>query len=122
MSTEKDRKVARERRHLRVRRKVVGTPEHPRLCVYKSLRHIYAQVVDDTAGRTLVSASSLEKALAEELKSTKGGEAAAAVGKAVAERALQAGLSQVVFDRGGWPYHGKIKLLAEAAREAGLKF
>ena len=122
MSTEKDRKVARSRRHLRVRRKVVGTAERPRLCVYKSLRHLYAQIVDDTAGKTLVAASSLEKPLAEGLKSAKGTEAAVAVGKAVAERALAGGLTQVVFDRAGWPYHGKIKLLAEAAREAGLKF
>ena len=122
MSTEKDRKLARGRRHLRVRRKVVGTPERPRLCVYKSLRHIYAQVVDDTAGRTLVAASTLEKDVAEDLKSAKGAEAAAAVGKTVAERALKSGLSEVVFDRAGWPYHGKIKSLAEAAREAGLKF
>lgn len=122
MGTETDRKVARGRRHLRVRRKVVGTPERPRLCVYKSLRHLYAQIVDDTAGKTLVAASSRENALAEGLKSTKGAEAATAVGKAVGERALAAGLTQVVFDRAGWPYHGKIKLLAEAAREAGLKF
>ena len=122
MGTEKDRKVARGRRHLRVRRKVVGTLERPRLCVYKSLRYLYAQVVDDTAGKTLASASSRETALAEGLKGTKGGEAAVAVGKAVGERALAAGLTQVVFDRAGWPYHGKIKLLAEAAREAGLKF
>ena len=122
MSTEKDRKVARRRRHLRVRRKVVGTAERPRLCVYKSLRHLYAQIVDDTAGKTLVAASSLEKPLAEGLKSAKGTEAAVAVGKAVGERALTGGLTQVVFDRAGWPYHGKIKVLAEAAREAGLKF
>jgi large subunit ribosomal protein L18 len=122
MSTETDRKVARGRRHLRVRRKVVGTAERPRLCVYKSLRHLYVQVVDDTAGKTLASASSRETALAEGLKSTKGAEAAAVIGKTVAERALAAGLTQVVFDRAGWPYHGKIKLLAEAAREAGLKF
>ena len=92
MGTEKDRKVARGRRHLRVRRKVVGTPGQPRLCVYKSLRHLYAQVVDDTAGKTLAAASSMEKPLAEGLKSAKGAEAAVAVGKAVAERALAAGL------------------------------
>jgi large subunit ribosomal protein L18 len=122
MSIEKDRKVARGRRHLRVRRKVVGTVERPRLCIYKSLRHLYAQVVDDSAGKTLVCASTMEKALTEGLPSTKGNDAATAVGKTVAERALAAGLTQVVFDRAGWPYHGKIKVLAEAAREAGLKF
>ena len=122
MAVEKDRKVARVRRHLRVRRKVMGTAERPRLCVYKSLHHIYAQLVDDTAGRTLAAASSLEKALAQGLKSTKSTEAAAVVGKTLAERAVQTGITQVVFDRGGWPYHGKSKALAEAAREAGLKF
>jgi large subunit ribosomal protein L18 len=105
-----------------VRRKVTGTAERPRLCVYKSLRHLYAQVVDDTAGKTLVCASTMEKPLAEGLKSTKGADAATTVGKTVAERALAAGLTQVVFDRAGWPYHGKIQTLAEAAREAGLKF
>jgi large subunit ribosomal protein L18 len=122
VAVEKDRKVARVRRHLRVRRKVMGTAERPRLCVYKSLHHIYAQLVDDTAGQTLAAASSLEKALAQGLKSTKSTEAAAVVGKTLAERAVQTGITQVVFDRGGWPYHGKIKSLAEAAREAGLKF
>lgn len=100
----------------------MGTAERPRLCVYKSLHHIYAQLVDDTAGQTLAAASSLEKALAQGLKSTKSTEAAAVVGKTLAERAVQTGITQVVFDRGGWPYHGKIKSLAEAAREAGLKF
>jgi large subunit ribosomal protein L18 len=121
VSVERDRKAARLRRHLRVRRKVVGSAERPRLCVYKSTRHIYAQLIDDTAGRTLAAASTREKALAEGLSSTKDTAAAAVVGKAVAQRALQAGLTRVVFDRAGWPYHGRIKALAEAAREAGLE-
>ena len=109
------------RRHLRVRRKVVGSAARPRLCIYKSTRHIYAQLIDDTAGQSLAAASTLEKALAEGLSSTKDTAAAAAVGKAVAERALAAGLKQVIFDRAGWPYHGRVKALAEAAREAGLE-
>ncbi len=121
MSVERDRRVARTRRHLRVRRKVVGSAERPRLCVYKSVRHVYAQLIDDTAGKTVATASTCEKALAEGLSSTKDTAAAAAVGKAVAERALAAGLKQVVFDRAGWPFHGRIKALADAAREAGLE-
>jgi len=101
---------------------VEGTPERPRLCVYRSLGHIYVQVVDDRTGKTLVSASSLDK---EVKKLTKGGgnvAAAKVVGKAVAERALAAKIQQVVFDRGGYKYHGRVKALADAAREAGLKF
>lgn len=122
VSMEKDRKQARQKRHLRLRRKVVGTPGRPRLCVYKSLRHTYAQVIDDMAGHTLVAASTKEAELAAGLESTKNVEAAALIGKAVSERALEAGVKQVVFDRGGWPYHGRIRALAEAAREAGLEF
>jgi large subunit ribosomal protein L18 len=109
------------KRHLRVRQKVVGSAVKPRLCIYKSTRHIYAQLVDDTAGRTLAAASTKEKALAEGLSSTKDTAAAVAVGKAVAERALAAGLKTAVFDRAGWPYHGRIKALADAARAAGLE-
>jgi large subunit ribosomal protein L18 len=109
------------KRHLRVRQLVVGSAARPRLCIYKSTRHIYAQLIDDTAGRTVVAASTMEKALAEGLSSTKATAAAVAVGKAVAERALAAGLKQVVFDRAGWPYHGRIKALADAARAAGLE-
>ncbi len=120
MSVERDRKAARTRRHLRVRRKVTGSAARPRLCVYKSTRHIYAQLVDDVAGKTLAAASTREKTLAESLKSTKDTAAAVAVGKAVAERALAAGLKEAVFDRAGWPYHGRLKALADAAREAGL--
>jgi len=107
---------------LRVRRKIVGTPERPRLCVFKSTRHIYAQVIDDSVGHTLAAACTREKSLAEGLESTKNLAAAAAVGKAIGERAVQAGVKRVVFDRGGWPYHGRIKALADAAREAGLEF
>ena len=121
MSVERDRRAARTQRHLRVRRKVVGSAVRPRLCIYKSTRHIYAQLIDDVAGRTVAAASTREKALAESLSSTKDTAAAVAVGKAVAERALAAGLKEVVFDRAGWPYHGRIKALADAAREAGLQ-
>ena len=110
------RKAENIKRHLRVRRKVKGTPERPRLNVYRSLNNIYAQVIDDTKGVTLVAASSLEDG--------KGGniEAAKAVGKAIAGKATEKGIKQVVFDRGGHIYHGRIKALAEAAREAGLEF
>jgi large subunit ribosomal protein L18 len=116
------RDLHRRRVHARVRTKVVGTPERPRLCVYRSLGNIYAQVIDDQAGRTLVSASSVDK---ETKKSLKGGgniAAAKVIGKAVAERAKAAGVIKVVFDRGGYKYHGRVKALADAAREAGLKF
>jgi large subunit ribosomal protein L18 len=112
----------RRRIHRRVRQTVSGTPQRPRLSVYRSLTHLYAQVIDDTTGRTLVSASSNDK---ESRKQTKGGgnvAAAKVVGKTVAERAREKGISQVVFDRGGYRYHGRVKALAEAAREAGLKF
>jgi large subunit ribosomal protein L18 len=112
----------RRRVHLRVRQSVSGTPERPRLSVYRSSAHLYAQVIDDTTGTTIVSAGSNDK---EMRKQTKGGgnvAAAKLVGKAVAERAKQKGVSQVVFDRGGYRYHGRVKALADAAREAGLKF
>ena len=121
MSWQKNRRKARRRRQLRVRRKVVGTPERPRLCVSKTLRHIYAQIIDDYEGHTLVAASTLEDGVCDGLASTANKEAAAVVGKAVAERALAKGIKQVVFDRAGWPYHGKVQALAEAAREAGLE-
>jgi large subunit ribosomal protein L18 len=112
----------RQRVHRRVRTRVTGTPQRPRLCVFRSLKNIYAQVVDDRDGRTLAAASSLDK---ETRTLTKGGgnvAAAKVVGKAIAERAIAAGVSQVVFDRGGYKYHGRVKSLADAAREAGLKF
>jgi large subunit ribosomal protein L18 len=120
------RKISRDehrrRVHRRVRQKVRGTPERPRLCVFRSLSQVYAQVIDDTAGRTLAGASSLDKDTRKQIKG--GGNLAAAkiVGKAVAERAREKGITQVVFDRGGYKYHGRVKALAEAAREAGLKF
>jgi len=112
----------RRRIHRRVRQTVSGTPERPRLSVYRSLTHLYAQVIDDTTGRTLISASSNDKESRKQMKG--GGNVAAAkvVGKTVAERARQKGISQVVFDRGGYRYHGRVKALADAAREAGLKF
>ena len=112
----------RQRIHTRVRTRVTGTSERPRLCVFRSMEHIYAQVVDDRAGRTLAAASSLDKETRKTIKG--GGNVAAAkiVGKAIAERALAAKVSQVVFDRGGYKYHGRVKALAEAARTAGLKF
>ncbi len=116
------RNAHRQRVHLRVRTRVAGTPERPRLCVFRSLNHIYAQVIDDRGGRTLVSASSLDGETRKQLKG--GGNVAAAkvVGKVIAERAKAAGITQVVFDRGGYKYHGRVQALANAAREAGLKF
>jgi len=116
------RNTHRQQVHHRVRQRVVGTPGRPRLCVYRSLEHIYAQVIDDQSGRTLVSASSLDKATRAALKG--GGNVAAAkiVGKTLAERSLAVGIQQVVFDRGGYRYHGRVQALANAAREAGLKF
>lgn len=113
---------ARRRRHARVRRKVVGTAERPRLSVFRSLHHIYAQVIDDTAGRTLVSASTLDSQLRDEIGKLEVQEQAKAVGRAVAERAKAAGIEQVVFDRNGYPYHGRVQAVAEGSREAGLVF
>jgi len=116
------RNAHRQRIHQRVRRKMEGTQERPRLCVFRSINHIYAQVIDDRQGRTLAQASSLDKEMRQETKG--GGNVAAAkvVGKAIAQRALAAGVTQVVFDRGGYKYHGRVQALANAAREAGLKF
>lgn len=116
--------VARKRRQARVRKRIGGTSECPRLNVYRSLNHIYAQVIDDTTGETLASASSLEAMhkSPSEVKGKSRTEQAAAVGKLVGERALDAGISQVVFDRAGYQYHGRVKALAEGSREAGLKF
>lgn len=111
----------RWKRHRRVRRKVEGSPERPRLAVFRSLRHIYAQVIDDLAGTTIVSASTLEKA-AEEVKDKPRPERAQWVGQKVAERALEKGIRSVCFDRGGFRYHGRVKALAEAARKSGLGF
>lgn len=107
---------ARNLRHRRVRKKVVGTPERPRLAVFRSNRHIYAQVIDDVAGRTLASASSLAVTAGEDPRAT-----AKAVGAAVADRAKQAGVTKVSFDRGGFMYHGRVKAVADGAREGGLE-
>jgi large subunit ribosomal protein L18 len=114
-----EKKEIRNRIHRRIRRKLSGTKERPRLAVFRSVAHIYAQVIDDVEGRTLVSASSVDKNA-----KTKGGNVAAAkaIGKLVAERAKEKGVKAVVFDRGGYQYHGRIKALADAAREAGLEF
>ncbi len=114
----RQRNVIRQRVHFRIRQKMQGTAERPRLNVYRSLNHIYAQVIDDAKGETLLSASSLAA------KFKTGGNVAAAkeVGKLVAERAIEKGIKRVVFDRGGYLYHGRIKALADAAREAGLEF
>lgn len=110
------------KKHQRVRRKVQGTSERPRLCVFRSLVNVYAQIIDDASGRTLASASTLDKDLKGDLKSTKNKEAAKKVGELVARRAVEKGITQVVFDRGGYLYHGRIQSLAEGAREGGLKF
>jgi len=112
----------RRRIHFRVRTRVQGTPQRPRLCVYRSLKNIYAQVIDDATGRTLVAASTLDKTARQQVKGGANVATAKVVGKLVAERAQAAGIAQVVFDRGGYKYHGRVKALAEAAREAGLKF
>ncbi len=115
----RSRNERRLRRHIRIRQKVFGTPQRPRLCVYKSLKHLYAQVIDDTTGRTLAAASTLERAL-----NLKGGtvQSARVLGKVIAERAQQKGITAVTFDRGGYPYHGVVKALAEASRKTGLHF
>ena len=114
-----DRKMERQRRHLRVRRKISGTAERPRLCVYRSNSNIYAQIIDDVAGNTLVSASTLDKEI--KIKHANK-EAAKEVGTLIAKRAAEKKIVDVVFDRGGYIYHGVVKELAEAAREGGLKF
>lgn len=118
----KTREEKRQRRHLRVRKRVTGTPDRPRLCVFRSLSHIYAQVIDDEAQRTLVSASSVEPSFREGKVSGGNVKAAQMVGKLLAERALAKGIKKVAFDRGGYLYHGRVKALAEAAREGGLDF
>ena len=119
MINKTEKKEIRSRIHKRIRRKLAGTPERPRLAIFRSVAHIYAQVIDDTKGATLVAASSVDKGA-----KTNGGNVAAAkaIGKAVAERAKDKGITKVVFDRGGYPYHGRVKALADAAREAGLEF
>ena len=122
MITKVSKNSARKKRHLRMRKKVAGTTERPRLNVYRSLNNIYAQIIDDTKGVTLVSASTLDKELKDSIGHGGNKESAKAVGELVAKRALQAGVKKVVFDRGGYIYHGRVKELADAAREAGLEF
>ncbi len=116
------REIARKRRHRRVRKKVHGTPERPRLNVYRSLQHIYAQIIDDEAGVTLVAASTIDKELRAAMTGKTKTEQARLVGQKVAERALAQGIRRVVFDRGGYRYFGRVKALAEGAREGGLEF
>jgi large subunit ribosomal protein L18 len=121
-TTHKTRSAARNRRHTRVRQDIFGTPARPRLCVFRSLNGIYAQVIDDVAGNTLVSASTIDPVLREQVKGLKQAEKAHLVGKTLAERALGKGIQVVSFDRGGYKYIGRVKALAEGAREGGLKF
>jgi ribosomal protein L18, bacterial type len=119
MITKRDSNIQRRKRHTRVRAKISGTSARPRLCVYRSLQNIYAQIIDDTCGKTLVSASSIEK----EFGATGGNrESAKQVGVLIAKRAIEQGITDVVFDRGGYIYHGRVKELSEGAREGGLKF
>jgi large subunit ribosomal protein L18 len=122
MSKETKTSMARKHRHARVRLTVSGTPDRPRLNVFRSLEHIYAQVIDDSCGNTLASASTIDPVLRDQVKGMTKSEQARAVGKAVAERARAKGVTAVVFDRGGYPYHGRVKALAEGSREGGLEF
>lgn len=122
MIVETSRAELRRIRHKRIRKHINGTAERPRLCVFRSSRHIYAQIIDDESGHTLVCASTLEKELRDQLKGLSKTEQAAAIGKLIAQRALEKGIKTVVFDRGGYKYHGRVKALADASREAGLEF
>jgi large subunit ribosomal protein L18 len=118
----KTRSLARERRHIRVRKTLSGTTSRPRLNVFKSLTGIYAQIIDDIQGITIISASTVDKEMREQVKGMKKTEQAKAIGKAIAERAKSKGISSVVFDRGGFRYVGRVKALADGAREGGLQF
>ena len=122
MIKKESRSEIRVKKHMRVRNRLSGTAERPRLAVFRSNNHMYAQIIDDTVGNTLVAASTAEKAVKDELEKTNDVDAAAYVGKVIAERALEKGIKAVIFDRGGFVYHGKIQALADAAREAGLEF
>ncbi|MGN0328638.1 MAG: 50S ribosomal protein L18 [Lachnospira sp.] len=122
MVSKKSRTVVRENKHRKLRNRFSGTAERPRLAVFRSNNHMYAQIIDDTVGKTLVSASTLDKDVKAEVEKTNNVEAATVVGTVVAKKALEKGISTVVFDRGGFIYEGKVKALAEAAREAGLEF
>ena len=122
MDSKKSRTVVRENKHRKLRNRFSGTAERPRLAVFRSNNHMYAQIIDDTVGKTLVSASTLDKDVKAELEKTNNVEAATVVGTVVAKKALEKGITTVVYDRGGFVYEGKVKALAEAAREAGLEF
>lgn len=122
MNVANQRRLARMKRQVRVRRKVWGTVERPRLCVFRSSKHIYVQIIEDVSGRTLLAASTATRDVAENVKYTGNIEAAKAVGQVIAKKALEQNIKQVVFDRNGFLYHGRIKALADAAREAGLSF
>ncbi len=117
-----NRRAARLRRHRRVRKHVVGTPERPRLNVFRSLRHIYAQVIDDSQKHTLVSASTIDEEIESQIQGLNKTQQARVVGKVLAERAIEQGIGRVVFDRGGYQYHGRVKAVADGAREGGLEF
>lgn len=122
MIKRQDKKAIKAKKHLRVRKKIFGTPERPRLSVFRSLNNIYAQVINDATGTTIAAASTLEKAVQEKVAFGGNIEAAKVVGQVIAEKAKAKGITRVVFDRGGCIYHGRIKALADAAREAGLEF
>ncbi len=122
MISKKSRAEVRVKKHMKLRNRFHGTAERPRLSVYRSNMHIYTQIIDDVAQKTLVSASTVQKDIRSELEKTNDVAAAAYLGKVIAEKAKAAGITEVVFDRGGYVYHGKVKALADAAREAGLEF
>ena len=122
MVSKKNRSEVRVNKHRRIRSRLSGTPEQPRLAVFRSNNHMYAQIIDDTVGNTLVSASTLQKEVKAELEKTNNVDAAAYLGTVIAKKAIEKGIKTVVFDRGGFIYQGKIKALADAAREAGLEF
>jgi len=122
LAAQTDTRVARKRRHLRVRARVIGTAVRPRLCVFRSLKNIHAQVIDDSTGQTLVAASSLDTDIKSKIEGKKKIEVAEQVGSLIAQRALDKGIKKLAFDRGGYKYHGRVKALAEAARKTGLDF
>jgi large subunit ribosomal protein L18 len=122
VNVSKERRLARKKRQVRVRKKVTGSTERPRLCIFRSSKHIYAQIIEDVSGKTLVTASTVAKGAADSVKYSGNVEAAKLVGKQIAEKALAQDIKQVVFDRNGFLYHGRVKALADAAREAGLTF
>ena len=122
MVSKESRQLVRAKKHMKIRNRFSGTAERPRLAVFRSNNHMYAQIIDDTVGNTLVSASTLEKEIKAELEKTNNVDAAAYLGTVIAKRAIEKGITEVVFDRGGFIYQGKVQALADAAREAGLKF